>query len=1138
MKKPIALLICLFLLASTTMAQQPKDVRTVGTKIADLLAQFPAADANQLNSAMEEMAGLQVEGISQLIGTFSPSGTVDNSKLEYAIAGFTGYASQPGKENLRQMGVKAFCAGLAKLEGDKNKAFIITQLQIIGKDDAVPCLKSYLAKEPLSGYAARSLAGINTAAANEALVAGLSSASIAGQISIAEALGDTKFSGALSAITPLASSKDENLQKTALFALAAIADPASEPVLEQAAAQAGYTFDDHYAVAAYLQYGKNLLEAGKGNLAEKVANKIIKKSKSDNLVHTRTAALTLLSTIQGAAGVPLLIKASGDKNAEYRASAIKLASAYATPANTALWLKKLNKATPGGKVEIIGMLGQSRAEAALPAVLNLLGDKNVAVRLAAIEAAGKIGQEKVLDNYIDILKKGDVDEVKAVKNALLIMKGTNLTHKLAQSLPQMQSGAKVAIIEVLAARGAQSEFDAVYPLLKSNEAGVSQASYAALKNLSGQKQLSTLFELLSSVGQEHIPDVQTAIGAALMDIKAKDAQAQLVLEYMGKAAADKKALFYPLLSTIGSKNALEAVSSAFKAGDANTKGAALNALAAWTDADAMSTLLSIIKDSKSPEHLDKSIKGYVRLIGLAALPPAQKLLLLKEVMEYATTPEQKRLILAEVGNNKTFPSLVYAGKYLDDADLQQRAANVVMDIALSDKSYYGDIVRDLLTKTMSVMKGGDSEYLREAMRKHIAEMPEGEGFVSIFNGKDLTGWKGLVANPIERAKMDAKTLAAAQVKADEEMRKNWVVKDGEIVYVGHGGDNLTTVKQYGDIEMVLDWKIIYTGTDNGDAGIYLRGTPQVQIWDTSRVSSGAQVGSGGLYNNKVNESKPLKVADNPLDSWNHFRILMSGDRVTVYLNGELVTDNVVLENFWDRSLPLFAKEQIELQAHGSPVAYRDLYIREIPRPDPYELTEEEKKEGYKILFDGTNMNSWTGNMVDYTIEKGELAVHPKPGTRRGDLFTKEEYSDFIFRFEFKLTEGANNGLGIRAPLEGNAAYDGMELQILDNEADIYKSLDAYQYHGSVYGTLPAKRGYLKPVGEWNQQEVIVQGPKIKVILNGTVILDGDITEARKNGAPDGKDHPGLKRDKGHIGFLGHGSVLYFRNIRVKDLSKK
>jgi hypothetical protein len=264
---------------------------------------------------------------------------------------------------------------------------------------------------------------------------------------------------------------------------------------------------------------------------------------------------------------------------------------------------------------------------------------------------------------------------------------------------------------------------------------------------------------------------------------------------------------------------------------------------------------------------------------------------------------------------------------------------------------------------------------------------------------------------------------------------------------------------------------------------------------------------------------------------------MKGDRVTVYLNGKLVVDNTILENYWDRSLPIFPEEQIELQAHGTYVAYRDLYIREIPRPRPFVLSEAEQKEGFKVLFDGTNMHEWTGNTHDYVLEDGNIVIYPQKGGH-GNLYTKDEYSDFNFRFEFQLTPGANNGLGVRAPLKGNAAYEGMELQILDNEADIYKDLHVYQYHGSVYGVIPAKRGYLKPAGEWNQQEVILKGSKVKVILNGTVILDGDIAEASKNGTADGKQHPGLKRTSGHIGFLGHGSVVRFRNIRIRDLSDK
>jgi hypothetical protein len=134
-----------------------------------------------------------------------------------------------------------------------------------------------------------------------------------------------------------------------------------------------------------------------------------------------------------------------------------------------------------------------------------------------------------------------------------------------------------------------------------------------------------------------------------------------------------------------------------------------------------------------------------------------------------------------------------------------------------------------------------------------------------------------------------------------------------------------------------------------------------------------------------------------------------------------------------------------------------------------------------------------------------------------------------------LTPGANNGLGIRTPMEGDAAYVGMELQILDNDAPIYENLEEYQFHGSVYGVIPAKRGALKPLGEWNYQEVIADGDNIKITLNGTTILEGNIREASKNGTLDGRDHPGLLNKTGHIGFLGHGSPVKFRNIRIKEL---
>jgi hypothetical protein len=473
-----------------------------------------------------------------------------------------------------------------------------------------------------------------------------------------------------------------------------------------------------------------------------------------------------------------------------------------------------------------------------------------------------------------------------------------------------------------------------------------------------------------------------------------------------------------------------------------------------------------------------------------------------------------------------------ASKYLNDPICNKDAAIVVARLAITDESIKGPVVRTALEKALPLIKGEDSALMVNGVNKLLKKMPYDYGYNNLFNGSDLNGWKALVGNPISRAKMGDSALKIEQAKANEKTKGDWVVKDGLLIFTGHG-DNLATDKQYGDFEMFVDWKI----TAQGDAGIYLRGTPQVQIWDTSRREVGAQVGSGGLYNNQKNVSKPLLVADNKIGQWNNFHIIMKGEKVTVYLNGALVTDNVTLENYWDKNLPIFSKEQIELQAHGTYVAYRNIFLRELSSKEPTSISEDEKKQGFISLFDGTNLDQWTGNTTGYIVKDGAVEVNPEI-SGGGNLYTKEEYADFVYRFEFQLTPGANNGIGIHAPLEGDAAYVGMEIQVLDSEHPIYKDLHEYQYHGSVYGVIPAKRGYLLPTGEWNKEEISIKGSKIKVTLNGTVILDGDIKEASKNGTLDHKEHPGLLRTSGHIGFLGHGDVVRFRNMRVMKIEEK
>lgn len=575
-------------------------------------------------------------------------------------------------------------------------------------------------------------------------------------------------------------------------------------------------------------------------------------------------------------------------------------------------------------------------------------------------------------------------------------------------------------------------------------------------------------------------------------------------------------------------------------GDEVYCGAAARALATIKTTASLAALNKALAKSKEPlkQHIQAAIDNanFKLPMTMTALQPAastknstQQLLDLQDQMAAAKNPVQERNILAKADHLSGLGALMFAGKYLTHANLKKQAALIAARLSLKDKNLSGKAVRDVLEQALPLISGTDSAILVNKLKAHLHTMPYDHGFVSLFNGKDLTGWKGLVGNPVSRAKMTEQELLLAEAAANAKAQQDWVVKDGLLIFTGHG-DNLCTVKKYGDFEMYVDWKI----TEKGDAGIYLRGSPQVQIWDTSRREVGAQVGSGGLYNNQKNQSKPSSMADNKVGEWNTFHITMIGDKVSVELNGVLVTDNVVLENYWDRKIPIFIKEQIELQAHGTYVAYRNIYVREIPGNLNAVLSDEEKQQGFEMLFDGSNLDNWIGNKAGYLVENGTMVVNPAGGSG-GNLYTAKEFGDFEYRFEFQLTPGANNGLGIRTPTEGDAAYVGMELQILDNEADIYKNLNVYQYHGSVYGVIPAKRGFLKPVGEWNEEMVIAKGSKIKVILNGQVIMDGDIKGASKNGTADHRDHPGLHNPKGHIGFLGHGSVVRFRNIRVKEM---
>ena len=416
------------------------------------------------------------------------------------------------------------------------------------------------------------------------------------------------------------------------------------------------------------------------------------------------------------------------------------------------------------------------------------------------------------------------------------------------------------------------------------------------------------------------------------------------------------------------------------------------------------------------------------------------------------------------------------------------------------------------------------------------------GFTPLFNGNDLAGWRGgetfdhrkLLALPADQreAKIAAWTASMMQVNTNTG-KPHWSMENNELVNDGYGA-YASTEKDYGDFELLLEYKTV----PKADSGIYLRGCPQVQIWDYTekeKFALGGDKGSGGLWNNSPGApgKDPLVLADKPFGEWNTVRILMVGARVSVWLNDKLVVDHALLENYYDRKTPVPPKGPIQLQTHGGEIRWRNLFIREISPAEANKILASHGNDGFRPIFNGQDFAGWAGPTNEYEVVDGAIQCRPKKG---GTIHTTDEYTDFIARFQFKLPPGGNNGLAIRYPGRGNAAYDGMcELQVLDDnyEKATGEKIDPRQAHGSAYGMVPAARGYQYPIGEWNFEEVTVNGSKIKVELNGTMILDCDLSAVKELMA--NSAHPGKDRTKGSFGFAGHNDPVAFRNIQIKPL---
>ncbi|MFW6290163.1 MAG: HEAT repeat domain-containing protein, partial [Mariniphaga sp.] len=845
----------ILLLSLLTIGSFAQDKRTLDTKVADALAQMPANDLQHLEKIMAELTDLGQPGLQKMTEMLTAPGAGDDTSVRFALNSLARFASAFGREEMRSMLEAGLLQALNDHADTEVKTFLLNQLNLVGSKKSVLVIKEYLDADDLVEPVTQTLVEIGSPEAGRALYEALSGADAAAQITLVKALGELRCEEAVGTISSFAGSENDVLKNTAFIALANIGHPDSYKLLFKNAKKTN--------AEAVLIYANRLGERGEMRLCRKALNTILKNNQEDGNLHYQSAALSAYAKYFDYQALPLLLKAVDNGNKEFRYAVLNIAENIGGAAGTRTWIEKAGSAAPETKAEIIDMLGRRGDPAAVGFIKANLGSSAPAVREEAIAALVKLQGKEAVPVLISHLANGN-DRDAAKKGLLQLLSQKHLA-PVAEQLGQTSGAAKAAFIDLIAAKSGRAYFNEILAATGSPNAEERAAAFKALKNVSAGENLDALIKLLHDVNDEQeTKQVQLAVTEAAGNLETEKTENGKVLQAL--KTSNKKERLITLLPEIGGDVALKTVTGYFADSEGELKSAAFEALAAWKDYSAAEALYNVVQTSTG-EYRSKAFTSFVRQVRSANLPDDQKLLQYRKVMPYASGLNQQQMVINAIGTLKTFLSLVYLEQYLDNKELQQTAARSIMRIALADSNgengFRGEKVRSMLKRVASVLKGEESDYDIISINNYLDSMPEEEGFVSMFNGRDLDGWQGLVGNPISRSKMSDQELAKKQEEANKKMHENWVVKDNTIVFNG-SGDNLCSVKKYGDFELIADWRI----TKNGDSGIYLRGTPQVQIWDTARVDVGAQVGSGGLFNNQKHESKPLKVADNPVGEWN------------------------------------------------------------------------------------------------------------------------------------------------------------------------------------------------------------------------------------------------------------------------------
>ncbi len=1094
-----------------------------------LLAEIPTDSSDEANKIFTELGQDIPALVPKLVSRLTTEKSDADTTARFALGGLVWTVGHSGTDQQKAALARSMADMISEVEGNEPRDFLIEQLQFLGVADVADVLYPLMTDENLGPRAIRTLSALRPEGLAEQVRTNLNDSNTSEvQTGLLLTLAELAPRDAAAQVAPYAEADNIYVKTAALDALAAIGDPASRSALK-AAAEQNETFQDKLAPARYLAYAKNVAERGNEALGVEIAREIISAEHTTASQHLVGLGLSTLTDIQGEAALDDLFAWVNHDDEQTRALALDNINRFDSEAVTGRMVEAMQTAPHQEvTVAILLALGDRGAPEALPEVIELFSNEDEEVAVTAVATAGDIARGDAVDALIERLQQ---DSRKSVADAIVAqlrrVPSEDLLDKVAAAIPEANIDGRVALIGLLGDRNASAQKEAVFTAAASDESKVRAAAYNALGRVAEDSDLPRLRDMIlaadSNAERNSARQAYTAVAKADGDLAGSS---RLLVEALDEADPRGKAVLMETLAAIGDAGSIAVVKKIADEADGDVKDAAVRALSDWQHYDVLESLINIASKYEEERHKVLAVRGIVRTAG-GVKDQAEKVRLLSRAASLASRGEEKKMVAAQLGDVKTTASMLALVPLLKNDDTGPDAAASLVKIAVPDEKAQGKgglRGAETLAALELALNHIDEKEKRRPVEKHIYELirevesleqeVDEEGFISLFNGRDLTGWVG--ATDAYRA------------------------HNGVIELPSGNSGNLFTTKQYGDFVLRLEFKIEKAGNN----GVGIRAPlfenaayagMEIQILDQNDPKYKDLKDwqrHGSVYG--VAAAKPVQLK---IGEWNEQEIVATGRNIKVTVNGEVINEVNLDEALKDGFAS--GKEQpgvyrnrghIGFMGHNDPIQVRNIRIKNV--------VNESVPEGFSVLFNGENLDGWKG-LVENPIKRramteAELAekqakadqeMHDHWSVENGILFfdglgshmcTTKDYGNFEMYVDWAIPPGGDNGLYLRG---------SPQVQIWDPYYWPEGSGGLYNNQKTTSKPLTMADN---PIGQWNTFYIKMVDDKVTVDLNGTRVVENQVLENFWD-----RKQPIFPVEQ--IELQSHGSPAWWRNIYIREL---